>query len=94
MRLPFTRRRQNSGIYGGFGSKASEQAWQPSAHANEPGGERVPKRYRRLRLRRLRRPGGLSDGSGGLPGIVMMAVCIAGFVVGILLVLDYVRATR
>ncbi len=94
MRLPFTRRRQNSGIYGGFGSRASEQAWQPSAHANEPAVERVPKRLRRLRLRRLQRPGGLSGESAGVPGIIVMGACLAGLVVAILLVLNYMKATR
>ena len=54
MRLPFPRRRTNQGIYGGFGSKASDKPWQPSAHNEPPEPDKVPKRFRRLRLRKPR----------------------------------------
>ena len=52
MRLPFPRRRPNEGIWGGFGSKAPDKAYQPPVGSHsEP--RSIPKRHRRLRLRKV-----------------------------------------
>jgi hypothetical protein len=54
MRFPRFGGQSNNGVYGGFGSKPADKAWTPSSQASAEPTERVPKRFRRLRLRRRR----------------------------------------
>ncbi len=78
MRLPFTRGRQNSGMYGGFGSKASDKAWQPSSHAADRDKDRVPRRFRRLRLVRAARRPSLDMNDTAPPAPILLALVLVG----------------
>ncbi len=74
MKLPFTRRRKNQGIYGGFGSKAPEEVWRPSRHARGPTPDQ-PRKRRRLDIRRGRwKPEPLSETSMAVPGTILLAL--------------------
>ena len=43
-----------NGIYGGIGSKPAPETWVPGKDESEYDGDRVPRRFRRLRLKRRR----------------------------------------
>ncbi len=74
MKLPFTRRRKNLGIYGGFGSKAADEAWRPSRQHRSKKSEGARKRWRFVRIRRARwKPDPLTAVNTATPGTILLA---------------------
>ncbi len=55
MKLPREPGQGNSGYYGGVGSKPAPTPWTPSSAEPDAAPEKVPSRFRRLRLRRTQR---------------------------------------
>lgn len=77
MRRPSENRQYGSGEYGGFGTKAAHKAWQPGGAADEEAApERVPRRFRRLRLRRKRLHNRDTEPVPFVVGFVMIAASV------------------
>ena len=55
MRIPIGGKHKNEGFYGGVGSKPAPKTWTPEVHEEEAPPQRVPAKFRGLRLRRTRR---------------------------------------
>jgi hypothetical protein len=82
MKLPRDRSPRNDGFYGGFGSRHAPQVWTPHVSSADEPRERVPKRFRRLRLRRRRsaRREGVRD---GIPDPVVFAMVLVIALMGL-----------
>ena len=80
-----------NGIYGGMGSAPAHEPWTPGREDKPGENEHVPKRWRRLRLRRTRlRPSASGDGSAWPAylffGIVVipLLIVVVGFFSGMI----------
>ncbi len=78
-----------SGYYGGVGSKPAVPFWTPGADGDPAAPEeRVPKRFRRLRLRRTRPRASVSRAVDvGVPLFVFIAAVVLFFVVPLVVML-------
>ena len=54
MRIPLGGEQKNEGFYGGVGAKPAQKPWTPAVHEPERPQERIPRRFRGLKLRRRR----------------------------------------
>ena len=70
-----------NGIYGGIGSRPAHEAWTPSA-PDQPDAKRpIPKKWRRMRLRRTRpRPMASEEASGRGVAVLFVAAFIVAMV--------------
>ena len=76
-----------NGIYGGIGSRPADEAWTPAV-TEEPERKRpVPKKWRRLKLRRTRQRPMLEDETDNWPAIYVMAMFAMPIVVGLVMFL-------
>ncbi len=76
MRIPLGGRQKNEGHYGGMGSRPGAKHWTPTVHKEDAPSEKVPRKFRGLRLRRRR--------SRMEPTPAYMQISLAAIVLGFL----------
>jgi len=70
-----------NGIYGGVGSAPAHEPWTPVREGGSGPQEHVPRRFRRLRLRRTRiRPSASGDGSAW-PAYLVFGIVVIPLVI-------------
>ncbi len=81
MKIPIPRQGGNNGWYGGAGSRPAHKAWTPGGSSSpQRPPERVPKRFRRLRLRRRTRSSVAPDSASTVVLLVFFAIIFVVFV--------------
>jgi hypothetical protein len=75
-----------NGIYGGIGSRPAPETWVPGAEDAASEDEPVPRRLRKIRLRRSRTPLTREDEMSFVPGWLLLAFFLFAMFAGLALV--------